>query len=60
MADKFKQGVAIVDTHSELGGDGAVPHKSLRNTSCLPVSNLSKQHQVLLEALHNHKPQVCQ
>lgn len=58
MADKFKQRVVVVDTNGELGGDGSVPHKSLRNTRRLPVSSPSRQHEVLLEALHNHKPAV--
>ena len=58
MADKFKQRVVVVDTNGELGGDGSVPHHSLRNTRCLPVHSLSRQHEVLLEALHNHKPGV--
>lgn len=60
MADKFKQRVVVVDTNGELGGDGSVPHKSLRNTRRLPVSSPSRQHEVLLEALHNHKPAVSE
>ena len=58
MADKFKQRVVVVDTNGELGGHGSVPHQSLRNIRCLPVHSLSTQHEVLLEALHNHKPGV--
>lgn len=58
MADKFKQRVVVVDTYGELGGNGSMPHKSLRNTRRLLVSNPSRQHEVLLEALHNHKPAV--
>lgn len=58
MADKFKQRVVIVDTHGELGGNGSVPHHTLKNTRRLPVTSLSKQHEVLLEAVHNHKPGV--
>ena len=58
MADKFKQRVVVVDTNGELGGDGSVPHPSLKNTRRLPVNSLSGQHEVMLEALHNHKPQV--
>lgn len=58
MADKFKQRVVVVDTYGELGGDGSVPHHTLRNTCCLPVQSPSRQHEVLLEALHNHKPGV--
>ena len=58
MADKFKQRVVVVDTNGELGGDGSVPHHSLRNTRRLPVRSLSRQHEVVLEALHNHKPGV--
>ena len=58
MADRFKQRVVVVDTNGELGGDGSVPHKSLRNARRLPVSSPSRQHEVMREALRNHKPAV--
>ena len=60
MASKLKQRVVVVDTHNEIGGDSCVPHQALTDACWLPVGTGLTQRQALLEAQHNHKPQVHQ
>ncbi len=58
LANTFNKRVVVVDTSNEIGGDGAVPHSCLGRARRMPVHDLSKQHEVLLQAVQNHNPQV--
>lgn len=58
LANKFQKRVVVVDTHSEIGGTGSVPHACLGQARRLAVLDSSRQHEVLLEAACNHKPEV--
>lgn len=53
-----KQRVVIVDTSNEIGGDGDVPHPAVGRARRMQVSQPSLQHEVMIEAVENHNPQV--
>jgi stage III sporulation protein SpoIIIAA len=50
--------VVIVDTSNEIAGDGDVPHAGIGHARRMPVSNPALQHNVMIEAVENHMPQV--
>ena len=54
----FDKHVVVVDTDNEIGGNGAVPDKCLGRARRMSVHDRSRQHEVLLQAAQNHKPQV--
>ena len=58
LANKLDKRVVVVDTSNEIGGDGAIPHACLGKARRMPVYDQSKQHEVLLQAVQNHNPQV--
>lgn len=58
LANRFNKRVVVVDTSNEIGGDGAVPHECLGIARRMPVHDHSKQHEILLQAVQNHNPQV--
>jgi stage III sporulation protein SpoIIIAA len=50
--------VIIVDTSNEIGGDGDVPHPAVGKARRMQVSTPSRQHEVMIEAVENHNPEV--
>jgi stage III sporulation protein SpoIIIAA len=50
--------VVIVDTSNEIGGDGDVPHPAVGKARRMQVSRPDLQHEVMIEAVENHNPQV--
>ena len=50
--------VVIVDTSNEIGGDGDIPHPAVGRARRMQVSMSSLQHEVMIEAVENHNPQV--
>jgi stage III sporulation protein SpoIIIAA len=50
--------VVIVDTSNEIGGDGDVPHPAVGRARRMQVGTPSLQHEVMIEAVENHNPQV--
>jgi len=50
--------VVIVDTSNEIGGDGDVPHPAVGRARRMQVSKPSLQHEVMIEAVENHNPEV--
>jgi stage III sporulation protein SpoIIIAA len=50
--------VVIVDTSNEIGGDGDVPHPAVGRARRMQVSKPSLQHEVMIEAVENHSPEV--
>ena len=50
--------VVIVDTSNEIGGDGDVPHPGIGHARRMQVADASLQHDVMIEAVENHMPQV--
>jgi len=50
--------VVIVDTSNEIGGDGDVPHPAVGRARRMQVSQPMMQHEVMIEAVENHNPEV--
>ncbi len=53
-----KKRVVIVDTSNEIGGDGDVPHPAVGRARRMQVSTPALQHEVMIEAVENHNPEV--
>lgn len=58
LSDELHKRVVIVDTSNEIGGDGDIPHPAIGGARRLQVPNPSMQHQVMIEAVENHMPEV--
>lgn len=56
LADKKR--VVVVDTSNEIGGDGDVPHPAVGRARRMQVRQPSLQHEVMIEAVENHNPEV--
>ncbi|MEX2144229.1 MAG: R3H domain-containing nucleic acid-binding protein [Anaerolineales bacterium] len=56
LADQKR--VVIVDTSNEIGGDGDVPHPAVGRARRMQVATPSRQHEVMIEAVENHSPEV--
>jgi stage III sporulation protein SpoIIIAA len=50
--------VVIVDTSNEIGGDGDIPHPSIGHSRRMQVATPTLQHEVMIEAVENHMPEV--
>lgn len=50
--------VIVVDTSNEIGGDGDVPHPAVGRARRMQVATPSLQHEVMIEAVENHNPEV--
>jgi stage III sporulation protein SpoIIIAA len=50
--------VVIVDTSHEIGGDGDVPHPAVGKARRMQVREPMLQHEVMIEAVENHNPEV--
>src|SRR5947209_6606554 len=50
--------VVIVDTSNEIGGDGDVPHPAIGRARRMQVAQPTLQHEVMIEAVENHNPEV--
>ncbi len=50
--------VVVVDTSNEIGGDGDIPHPAIGKARRMQVARPELQHEVMIEAVENHMPQV--
>ncbi len=53
-----KKRVIIVDTSNEIAGDGDIPHPAIGRARRMQVATPSLQHEVMIEAVENHNPEV--
>lgn len=58
LADEFEKRVIVVDTSNEIAGDGDVPHPGIGRARRMQVPDPEHQHQVMIEAVENHMPEV--
>ncbi len=58
LADDFNKRVVIVDTSNEIAGDGDIPHPAIGRARRMQVARPELQHQVMIEAVENHMPEV--
>jgi hypothetical protein len=50
--------VIIVDTSNEIAGDGDIPHPAIGSARRMQVARPQEQHNVMIEAVENHMPEV--
>jgi len=58
LADDMDKRVVVVDTSNEIAGDGDIPHPAIGKARRMQVRTPSAQHEVMIEAVENHMPQV--
>ncbi|MCW6035875.1 AAA family ATPase [Spirulina subsalsa FACHB-351] len=58
LADELHKRVVIIDTSNEIAGDGDIPHPAIGRARRMQVARPELQHQVMIEAVENHTPQV--
>lgn len=58
LADDLGKRVVIIDTSNEIAGDGDVPHPAIGRARRMQVAKPELQHQVMIEAVENHMPEV--
>jgi stage III sporulation protein SpoIIIAA len=58
LADDHGKRVVVVDTSNEIAGDGDIPHPAIGRARRMQVRIPSLQHEVMIEAVENHMPEV--
>ena len=58
LSDEMNKRVIIIDTSNEIAGDSDIPHSAIGKARRMQVSQANLQHQVMIEAVENHMPQV--
>ena len=58
LADEMGKRVIIIDTSNEIAGDSDIPHFGIGRARRMQVSEAELQHQVMIEAIENHMPQI--
>jgi len=58
LADEPNRRVIVVDTSNEIAGDGDIPHPGIGSARRMQVPRPELQHQVMIEAVENHMPEV--
>ncbi|MBT9312318.1 R3H domain-containing nucleic acid-binding protein [Leptothoe kymatousa] len=58
LADDLDKRVVIIDTSNEIAGDGDIPHPAIGRARRMQVAKPEFQHQVMIEAVENHTPEV--
>lgn len=58
LADDLHKRVVVIDTSNEIAGDGDIPHPAIGRARRMQVARPELQHQVMIEAVENHMPEV--
>lgn len=58
LADELNKRVVIIDTSNEIAGDGDIAHPAIGRARRMQVAHPELQHQVMIEAVENHMPEV--
>ena len=58
LADEMEKRVIIIDTSNEIAGDSDISHSGIGRARRMQVAKTELQHQVMIEAVENHMPQV--
>jgi len=58
LADDLGKRVVVIDTSNEIAGDGDIPHPAIGRARRMQVARPELQHQVMVEAVENHMPEV--
>lgn len=58
LSDELNKRVVIIDTSNEIAGASNIPHSSLGRARRMQVKKSKLQHDIMLEAVENHMPEV--
>ena len=58
LSDEMGKRVIIIDTSNEIAGDSDIPHFGIGRARRMQVPTTELQHEIMLEAVENHMPQV--
>ena len=58
LSDEIEKRVVIIDTSNEIAGESDIPHYAIGRARRLHVTKSQFQHQVMIEAVENHMPEV--
>ena len=58
LANEMEKRVIIIDTSNEIAGDSDIPHPGIGRARRMQVPKTELQHQIMIEAVENHMPQV--
>jgi len=58
LADEMEKRVVVIDTSNEIAGESDIPHSGIGRARRMQVAKTELQHQVMIEAVENHMPQV--
>nr|YP_010444341.1 Ycf45 [Fibrocapsa japonica]UTE95227.1 Ycf45 [Fibrocapsa japonica] len=58
LSDEMEKRVVIIDTSNEIGGDSDIAHAGVGRARRMQVSKSEFQHNVMIEAIENHMPEV--
>lgn len=58
LSTEREKRVVVIDTSNEIAGDGDIPHAAIGRARRMQLPVDKKQHDVMIEAVENHTPQV--
>lgn len=58
LSSEQEKRVVVIDTSNEIAGDGDVPHPAIGRSRRMQVPCNKKQHDIMIEAVENHTPEV--
>lgn len=58
LSNEMDKRVVIIDTSNEIAGDSDVPHVGIGRARRMQVSRTNLQHDVMIEAVENHMPEI--
>ena len=58
LSDDMRKRVIIIDTSNEIAGEGDLPHPSIGKARRMQVLKAKDQHNIMIEAVENHTPEV--
>lgn len=58
LSEEVNKRVVVVDTSNEIAGDGDIPHAGIGRARRMQVPVPEQQHDVMIEAVENHMPEV--
>ena len=58
LADEMEKRVVIIDTSNEIAGESDIPHFGIGRARRMQVAKTEFQHQIMIEAVENHMPEV--
>ena len=58
LADEMGKRVIVIDTSNEIAGDSDIPHYGIGRARSMQVPTTTFQHQIMIEAIENHMPQI--